>query len=74
MRNVLRYGRLAPSLHRLVGLLRDTLPIVAELESMRMEAEKNSSSLDTFAKAAGWYRVLYGDLRYVPLLFLTNLS
>lgn len=74
MRNVLRYGRLAPSLHRLVGLLRDTLPIVAELESMRMEAEKNSSSLDTFAKAAGWYRVLYGDLRYIPLLLPTKLS
>jgi len=31
---------------------------------MRMEAEKTGSNLDTFAKAAGWYRVLYGDLRH----------
>lgn len=66
MRNVLRHGRLAPSFRRLVGLLTDTLPIVAELERMRMEAEKTGSNLDTFAKAAGWYRVLYGDLRYIP--------
>jgi mediator of RNA polymerase II transcription subunit 14 len=63
MRHILRHGRLAPSLHRLVRLLRDTLPIVAELEDMRVQAEKDGYSLDTFAKAAGWYRVLYGDLR-----------
>ncbi|KIM78797.1 hypothetical protein PILCRDRAFT_75151, partial [Piloderma croceum F 1598] len=64
MRHILRHGRLAPSLHRLVRLLRDTLPIVAELEDMRVQAEKDGHSLDTFAKAAGWYRVLYGDLRH----------
>ena len=64
MRHVLRHGRLAPSLHRLVGLLRDTLPIVAELEAIRVRAEKEGDHLDTFAKAAGWYRVLYGDLRW----------
>jgi mediator of RNA polymerase II transcription subunit 14 len=62
MRNILRHGRLAPSLHRLVGLLRDTLPIVAELEDIRVQAEKDGASLDTFAKSVGWYRVLYGDL------------
>lgn len=65
MRNILRHGRLAPSLHRLVSLLRDTLPIVAELEDMRTRAEKEGGGLDTFAKSAGWYRVLYGDLRLV---------
>ena len=27
---------------------------------------KKGLNLDTFAKAAGWYRVLYGDLRWVP--------
>lgn len=63
MRHVLRHGRLGPSIHRLVALLRDTLPIVAELEDMRIRAERDGVNLDTFAKAAGWYRVLYGDLR-----------
>jgi mediator of RNA polymerase II transcription subunit 14 len=63
LRNILRHGRLAPSLHRLVGLLRDTLPIVAELEEIRAQAERDGGSLDTFAKSVGWYRVLYGDLR-----------
>jgi hypothetical protein len=69
MRHVLRHGRLAPSLHRLVGLLRDTLPIVAELEDMRVQAERDGCSLDTFAKSAGWYRVLYGDLRWDMIIF-----
>jgi mediator of RNA polymerase II transcription subunit 14 len=59
-------------LHRLVALLRDTLPIVVELEEIRKESERQSrgGSVDTFAKAAGWFRVLYGDLRCV--LFLLN--
>jgi len=64
MRHVLHHGRLATSLQRLVGLLRDTLPIVAEIEEMRIQAERDGNGLDTFAKAAGWYRVLYGDLRH----------
>jgi len=64
VRHILRHGRLAPSLRRLVGLLRETLPIVAELEDMRVGAEREGEGLDTFAKAAGWYRVLYGDLRH----------
>ena len=72
MRNVLRHGRLAPSFQRFVGLLQDTLPIVVELERMRMEGEKKGLNLDTFAKAAGWYRVLYGDLRWVPFIFLNE--
>lgn len=68
MRHILRHGRLAPSLQRLVALLRDTLPIVAELEDIRLQSERDGGSLDTFAKAAGWYRVLYGDLRWVVFL------
>jgi mediator of RNA polymerase II transcription subunit 14 len=66
LRNILRHGQgLASSLHRLVALLRDTLPIVAELEEIRLSAEKNEKAIDTFAKAEGWYRILYGDLRHV---------
>lgn len=64
LRSIIRHGHLAPSLHRLVGLLRDTLPIVAELEDIRAQAERDGGNLDTFAKAVGWYRVLYGDLRW----------
>ncbi|KAF8070340.1 mediator complex subunit MED14-domain-containing protein [Lyophyllum atratum] len=66
LRNILRHGhgRLAPSLHRLVTLLRDTLPIVTELEEIRLKGQQDGRSVDTFAKAAGWYRLLDGDLRH----------
>jgi len=61
------HGRLAPSLHNFVQILRDTLPIVVELEEIRKEdAEKvhaGARPLDIFAKTAGWYRMLYGDFR-----------
>lgn len=70
LRDILRHGhgRLAPSLHRLVTLLRDTLPIVVELEAIRKEGRQKGRNLDIFAKAAGWYRLLYGDLKYVLLI------
>lgn len=80
-------GALGTSLHRLVELLRDTLPVVVELEQIRREADADAAasahaagkkgkgkqhdaganfvSVDTFAKAAGWYRILYGDSRLV---------
>ncbi|TRM70306.1 mediator complex subunit MED14-domain-containing protein [Schizophyllum amplum] len=69
MRNILQrgHGKLAPSLVRLVTLLRDTLPIVQELEDIVWQSEQKggvAASVDTFAKAAGWYRLLYGDLRH----------
>ncbi|KAG6862349.1 hypothetical protein C0995_016047 [Termitomyces sp. Mi166 len=66
LRNILRHGhgRLAPSLHRLVTLLRDTLPIVTVLEDIRQEDVQNNRSVDTFAKAAGWYRLLYVEQRH----------
>jgi hypothetical protein len=69
LRDILRHGhgRLVPSLHRLVTRLRDTLPIVVELEVIRKEGKQRGRNLDIFAKAAGWYRLLYGDLRYVCL-------
>lgn len=63
LRNVLQHGRLASSLHRLVALLRDTLPIVVELESIRRDVASRNQRVDTFAKAAGWFQVLYGDAR-----------
>lgn len=58
------HGRLAPSLHQLVRLLRDTLPIAVELEAIRRETERDEGNppVDTFAKAAGWYRLIFGDL------------
>ncbi|KAF5386160.1 hypothetical protein D9615_002363 [Tricholomella constricta] len=66
LRNILRHGhgRLAPSLHRLVTLLRDTLPIATELEEIRKKSEQDGRSVDTFAKAAGWYRLLDADLKH----------
>ncbi|KAG6898139.1 hypothetical protein C0992_004855 [Termitomyces sp. T32_za158] len=67
LRNILRHGhgRLAPRLNRLVTLLRDTLSIVTVLEDIRQESIRNNiHSVDTFAKAAGWYRLLYIDQRY----------
>lgn len=66
MRNLLRHGPLTSTLHRLVSLLRETLPIVAELEEIRAAAARSGAVVDTFAKSAGWFRILYGDLRYVP--------
>lgn len=64
LRNILRHGhgKLAQSLHRLVTLLRDTLPIVVELENIRRDSDKHGRKLDIFAKSAGWFRLLYGDL------------
>lgn len=63
MQSLLRQGPLSVSLARLVAMLRDTLPIVAELERIRVTAEKAGQNIDTFAKTAGWFRVLYGDHR-----------
>lgn len=62
-RNLLRAGKLLSSLNRVVSVLRDTLPIVALLETFRSEAVARGSFLDSFPKAAGWYRLLYGDSR-----------
>ncbi|KAK2467838.1 hypothetical protein APHAL10511_000133 [Amanita phalloides] len=75
LRHVLRHGhgRLAPSLHRLASLLRDTSPIVVELDSIQNASDREGHNLDTFAKAAGWYRILYSDLKHaLDLRLLSN--
>ncbi|KAF5370780.1 hypothetical protein D9758_002136 [Tetrapyrgos nigripes] len=68
LRAILRQGRLTPSLHHLVQILRDTLPIVVELEEIRNEESQKGNTgsrpLDIFPKSAGWYRLLYGDFRH----------
>ncbi|GJE97389.1 Med14 domain-containing protein [Phanerochaete sordida] len=61
---LLRAGPLAVSLPKVVAVLRDTLPIVAELEYIRVSAQKAGDNVDAFAKTAGWFRVLYGDFRH----------
>ena len=65
LRHILKHGhgKLAQSLHRLVTLLRETLPIVVELDDIRREGA--GKKLDIFAKSAGWYRLLYGNFKYV---------
>lgn len=65
LRNILRHGSLRPSLHHLVSLLRDTLPIVLTLQEIQDEAERESRNVDTFAKAVSWFRILFGDFRYI---------
>lgn len=65
LRNLLRSGRLTYCLNRVVELLRDTLPIVVQLEEFRTEALVGGGSIRSFAKGAGWYRLLYGDFRSV---------
>ncbi|RXW15427.1 hypothetical protein EST38_g10430 [Candolleomyces aberdarensis] len=57
-------GRLAPSLERLVMMLRDTLPIAVELEKIRKGCQEQGYHVDTFAKASGWYRLLYPTLKH----------
>jgi mediator of RNA polymerase II transcription subunit 14 len=76
LRHLLRHGPLlASSLHELVRILRDSLPVVCAVEEIRQSApmKRNSASqhrdkpavkVDTLVKAAGWYRVVYGDMRY----------
>ncbi|KAI5116984.1 hypothetical protein M0805_001593 [Coniferiporia weirii] len=69
LRHVLRHGpRLSSSLHQLVELLRDSLPLVCVMDVIRRDAgsgkEGDVHVVDVFPKAAGWYRVLYGDSRH----------
>ena len=62
--NLLGHGKLSTALHRLVAVLRETLPIVTQLEEIRVKAAQQGHLVDTFAKSAGWFRILYGDLRH----------
>ncbi|TDL22587.1 MED14-domain-containing protein [Rickenella mellea] len=67
---ILHHAHLAPSLHELVSVLRDSLPVALALDTIAHShdeslARQNAVAMvDTFAKAAGWWRVLYGDLRH----------
>ncbi|KAF7298154.1 Mediator of RNA polymerase II transcription subunit 14 [Mycena chlorophos] len=54
-------GTLAPSLYRLITCLRETLPVAIELEEIQRQSQ---GAVDTFAKSAGWYRLLFGDARH----------
>ncbi len=79
LRHVLRQGpRLSSSLHQLVLLLRNTLPVVCVLESIRKatvsgrDKDAQAVGVDTFAKAAGWFRILYGDMRCVQQFIFLN--
>ena len=74
LRHVLRQGpQLASSISQLMQLLRDSLPLACVVDAMRREAEAGKdvaaaakvSGLDFYPKAAGWYRISYGDSRYV---------
>lgn len=65
MRNLLRHEPLVASVTRLVALLRDTLPIVAELEHIRVTASKAGENIDTFARTMGWFRLLFADYKCV---------
>ena len=76
LRHLLRHGPLlTSSLHELVRILRDSLPVVCAVEDIRQissikrsasqHREKPVVKVDTLVKAAGWYRVVYGDMRCV---------
>ncbi|KAK0461040.1 mediator complex subunit MED14-domain-containing protein [Desarmillaria tabescens] len=64
LRTVLHAGKLGPSVHQLVMLLRDTLPIVVELSEF--------TGVDSFAKSAGWYRVLYRSHHALDFRLMTE--
>jgi mediator of RNA polymerase II transcription subunit 14 len=54
LRGILRHGpELTRSLRTLVGLLRDTLPIVSALASFA------AAGIETAVKGPSWYRILY---------------
>jgi len=64
LRNIMRSGRLTICLNRVVELLRNTLPIVVVLDEVRAEAIVHGDSVTSLAKAAAWYRLLYGDFKH----------
>lgn len=74
LKNILRQGQnLSSSLHQLVGLLRDSLPLVCTIESIRQnvdaarEKDSREPSVDVIPKAAGWFRVVYANFGYVVI-------
>ena len=70
--SILRLGPLlSASFHQLVETLRGTLPIVCTINTLQERAdsgtdlEARSTRVWHVSKAAGWYRILYGDSRLV---------
>ena len=73
-----------------MGLLRDTLPIAVELDRLVAATREERVTIgygrgkqvksaeepwfDTVVKGMGWWRVLYGDLRYASLPLLRHFS
>ncbi|KAI0068848.1 MED14-domain-containing protein [Artomyces pyxidatus] len=65
LHNLLSRGKLSQTLPALVAVLRSTVPILEVLEEIRAgatapRAGDETPEIDTFAKAAGWWRVLFG--------------
>ncbi|EGO25140.1 hypothetical protein SERLADRAFT_414850 [Serpula lacrymans var. lacrymans S7.9] len=60
LQQILRHGPLTSSLHRLVELLRDTLPIVVEIERMRLEPGSSSSMSPNRGRGKGKGKAVVG--------------
>ena len=70
--NLLRTNRISACLPSLVGILRNTVPIIEVLEEIRSaadaamdlsgadEANWSWADVDTFPKAVGWWRASFG--------------
>ncbi|KAG6333415.1 hypothetical protein ID866_5677 [Astraeus odoratus] len=56
LRQILRHGPLASSLYRLVGLLRDTLPVVVELDRMTTTAREDQRASSGRSRATAGAR------------------
>ena len=66
IKSLLKDDHLSASVFDLVRFLRETIGIVEELE--RIE-EEGSDKVEVLVKAAGWYRILYSNARWVgPVL------
>ncbi|EJD03366.1 MED14-domain-containing protein [Fomitiporia mediterranea MF3/22] len=68
LQHILRQGpSLSASLHQLVGLLRDSLPLVCVVDTLRRSVEvveDRRVGVEVITKSVGWYRVMYGDFRH----------
>jgi hypothetical protein len=62
IKGLLKDDHLSASVFDLVRFLRETIGIVEELE--RIE-EEGSDKVEVLVKAAGWYRILYSNSRWV---------
>jgi len=63
---------LAASVQDLVGLLRETLPAVLELELVRGVHGGPGVSIDAFAKSISWFRIMYGTRHAIDIRFIVR--